>query len=226
MAVEAKRIKGRLRVLFPKANLSKKRLDEISARLAKKPDDDADESVIDKIITNANDVMPFEDIAKEDDRVRALEAKVSKKQDSDEEADEKPETKDDGKTSEKEKPTNDDVPKWAQSMLDSNAALKKELEDLKTGRITDNKKDTARKLFEKNDTFKSLGEKNKEFFFKQIDVNSETSVEDQLEELETQYNDLVQQQADSRDYSSTPPTGSGNTDKPTDDELEAVTRNL
>lgn len=224
MAVEAKRIKGRLRVLFPKANLSKKRLDEIAARLAKKPDDDAEDSVIDEIINNANELLPFEEIAKEDDRVRALEAKFLKKKESEEESDEGPDNDGGGKTTQKK--DDDDTPAWAKSTLEKMEALQKELSDLKKGRIADSKKEQARKLFEQNDTFKSLKETNKEFFFKQIDVDSETPIDEQIENLEAQYNDLVQQKADSREYSSTPPTGTGNNGEPTKDELEAVARDL
>lgn len=76
MAVKPELIKARLRALFPKANLSTKRLDEISARLAKKPEDDADETAIDEVITDydENGAMTFEEIAKADDKIRTLEA--------------------------------------------------------------------------------------------------------------------------------------------------------
>lgn len=76
MAVKPELIKSRLRALFPKANLSTKRLDEISARLAKKPADDADEAAIDEVINDYNDngAMSFEEIAKSDDKIRTLEA--------------------------------------------------------------------------------------------------------------------------------------------------------
>lgn len=77
MAVEAKKIKDRLRALYPKANLSTKRMDDISAKLSKKLPDDADEAAIDEVITDYNDngAMTFEEIAKADDKIRTLEAK-------------------------------------------------------------------------------------------------------------------------------------------------------
>lgn len=77
MAVEAAKIKARLRALFPKANLSTKRLDEISAKLAKKPEDGATDAQIDEVLNDYNDngAMTFEEIAKADDKIRTLEAK-------------------------------------------------------------------------------------------------------------------------------------------------------
>lgn len=76
MAVEAAKIKARLRALFPKANLSTKRLDEISAKLAKKPEDGATDAQIDEVLNDYNDngAMTFEEIAKSDDKIRTLEA--------------------------------------------------------------------------------------------------------------------------------------------------------
>lgn len=94
MAVKPELIKSRLRALFPKANLSTKRLDEISARLAKKPQDDADEAAIDEVITdyNENGAMTFEEIAKADDKIRTLEAGKPAKVDPPKADDPNPET--------------------------------------------------------------------------------------------------------------------------------------
>jgi len=76
MAVDATRISGRLRALFPKANLSTTRLNEISGRLSKMPADDADDAAIDAVINQANEYTPFSDIARADDKIRDLESKV------------------------------------------------------------------------------------------------------------------------------------------------------
>ena len=76
MAVKPEIIKARLKALFPKANLSTKRIDALAAKLAPMPADDADDAAVDVILNQANDFNSFEDIAKEDDRVRTLEAKA------------------------------------------------------------------------------------------------------------------------------------------------------
>jgi hypothetical protein len=78
MAVDATRISGRLRALFPKANLSTQRLNEISVRLSKMPADDADDDTVDAVINQANEFTPFSEIAKSDDKIRDLESKIKK----------------------------------------------------------------------------------------------------------------------------------------------------
>ena len=78
MAVEPQKIKARLKALFPKANLSTTRLDALAAKLSQKPADDADDAAIDQILTDYNEDAPmtFEEIARHDDKVRTLEAKI------------------------------------------------------------------------------------------------------------------------------------------------------
>lgn len=74
MAVSQDKIKERLRALFPKANLSKQRLDAIAAKLATKPEDEATDDQVDEVISDYNEVIDFEQIARDDDRIRTLEA--------------------------------------------------------------------------------------------------------------------------------------------------------
>lgn len=76
MAVEASKVKARLRALFPKANLSSKRLDEISDKLGKKIEDNATDAQIDEAVTEQNELYSFEEIAKNDDRARTERKKV------------------------------------------------------------------------------------------------------------------------------------------------------
>lgn len=220
MAVEQKKIKARLKALFPKANLSKKRLDEISARLAKKPADDADEETIDAVITDANDAFPFEDIAKTDDRMRTLEA--NSRSSADDEEDEEDEDEDP-----KPKPKKGDVPAWAQALIDANERQAQDLADLKAGKITESKTAAARKVFEQNEIFKGLkSEASKEFFFKQIDVNSETPLEEQIEGLEEVYKETFQTQVDAQSFAGGPPSGGRDITKPTDDEVASIVEDI
>lgn len=221
MAVEAKRIKERLRSLYPKVNLSTRRLDEISARLAKKPADDADDETVDQVINDANDFMPFADIAREDDRVRNLEARANgndpKPADPQQPADPKP--------SDPPQPPTDEMPAWAKTMMESNKKLLQEVGELKAGKITETKMENARKLFEGNETLKGLKETVKEKWLARIDVNSETPLEDQISELESEYTELVQIAADNKRVAGAPPNGS-NGGKPTDEELNAIAGDL
>lgn len=104
MAVEASRVKARLRSLFSKANLSTKRLDEISDKLGKKIEDNATDAQIDEALTEQNELYSFEDIAKNDDRKRTEESKKK----TDEKVDDKVD-----KTDEEE------MPAWAKALVDT-----------------------------------------------------------------------------------------------------------
>jgi hypothetical protein len=69
------KIIARIKAKFPGVNLSVKRLDEISAKLEAKI---TDENEIDAKLDDVNDVTPFADMAKQDDRIRDLEVKAKK----------------------------------------------------------------------------------------------------------------------------------------------------
>jgi hypothetical protein len=208
MAVKPEIIKARLKALFPKANLSQKRLDAFAAKLAPKPADDADEAAIDAIINDYNDVIDFEAIAKEDDKIRTLEtekkkaeelAKKSKGKSSNDDED-----KDDDETIEEDA----DTPAWAKAMLKQNQKLASEIEAIKTGKITETKKANASDLFSKSEILKNIPDNIKQKWIDRIDVNSETSFEEQIQALETEYSELVQVNADNNFYAGA--AGGGN----------------
>ncbi|MDO6389005.1 hypothetical protein Q4E40_02615 [Pontibacter sp. BT731] len=111
MAVAPERIKERLRSNFSGVNLSKQRLDELAARLSQKPADDADDAAIDQVLSNANDFMPFADIAREDDRVRTLLANQKA-----------PEPQ----PQPTPQPKTDDTPEWAKALMQEVNSLKAE----------------------------------------------------------------------------------------------------
>lgn len=214
MAVNPDLIKARLRVKFPKANLSKERLDELSARLSKLPADDADEAAIDAVLDNADAMMPFEEIARNDDTIRTLKAK----------AQEPPKPADPPKPNEPPKP-DDNTPEWAKAMLATIEKQAKDLEDLKLGKVTETKLQQAKNLFDKSEVFKGIADENaKEFFLKQIDVNSDTPFEDQIKQLEEVHSKLVQGRADAEDYAGDPAGGVPN-GGPTDAEIDSIIAN-
>lgn len=110
MAVEASKVKARLRSLFPKANLSSKRLDEISDKLGKKIEDNATDAQIDEAVTEQNELYSFEEIAKNDDRARTERKKVEHKEEEKEE----------------DKPNEEQMPAWAKQLVDTVNAFKAE----------------------------------------------------------------------------------------------------
>lgn len=216
MAVKPEKIKERLKVLFPKANLSQKRIDEISAKLAPKPSDDADDAAVDAFINEANDLLGFEAMAKEDDRVRTLEA--NQKKPADPPAPPTP-------TNDPPAPAPEDTPAWAKTIIESNQKLSKEIEDMKQGKITDAKRQTAQQAIEASEVFKGLKPEVQAKWAGRIDINSETSFEDQVKEFETEFTDIKQTLANTSSYTGPSPAG-GPDAKPSDKELDSVIEGL
>ncbi|WP_141672807.1 hypothetical protein [Flavobacterium crassostreae] len=216
MAVKPEIIKARLKALFPKANLSQKRLDVYTAKLAPKPADDADEATIDAIINDYNDVIDFVAVAQEDDRTRTLEADKKKaeelaaKKGGKKEEDEEEEVKID-----------DDAPAWAKALLKSNEKLTSDLESIKSGNVLETKKQTASQLFGKSEVLKGMKPELKDRWINRVDVNSDTPFEDQIKELESEYSELVQVNADSNVYGG--PAGFGlSKSEPTLEDIKAI----
>lgn len=223
MAVEAQKIKDRLKAKYPKANLSTKRLDEISDRLSKKPADDADDAAIDAVLENANDFMPFEEIAKDDDRARTLEKKANGTP---------PKTADEieaeriaTEKAEALKKAQGEAPEWAKALIESNNKTNERLEAIEQGKVVSNKKETASKAFDGSEVLKGLKPEIKEKWLGRIDLESKTSFEDQVKGLETEYTDLVQTHANSQDYPGAPPSSFSNT-APTEDEVKEIVGDL
>lgn len=205
MAVTPEKIKARLKALFPKANLSKERLDAIAARLATKPADDADDAAVDEVLNNANDFMSFEDIAKEDDRVRTLEAKAKG-------------TTPPANDPPKPEPAPDDAPAWAKQLIEK-------VNNIEAGKVTETKRQTAAQLFEQSETLKGLSQTVKQSWINRIDVNSETPLEDQVKGLETEYTEMFQAHANATPAAGKPPVGGG-TQKADAEMIKDVVKNI
>lgn len=66
-------VRSRLKELFPKAqNLSKERLDVYTSKLIAKLTEESTAEDLDNLITDLNDVVNFEQVAKQDDQLRTL----------------------------------------------------------------------------------------------------------------------------------------------------------
>lgn len=216
MAVEKSKVIARLKALFPKANLSQKRLDALADKLASKPADDADDAAIDLVINDFNSVLSIEEIAREDDRVRTLEQKANPNPPAPPAHPTPP--------APPTPPKGDDVPSWAQAILDSNKKLEGELEAIKTGKVIETKKQTASELFSKSEVLKRIPEGIRQNWVNRIDVNSETPFEEQIQALETEYSTLVQVNADNNQYSG--PAGNGSADIKADDAVVDAVVNI
>lgn len=110
------KIIARLKAKYSGVNLSQKRMDAIADKLAAKI---TEESEIDGKLDELNDIMPFADIARDDDRLRTLDNKRPKDQP-------KPTPQD---QPDKDNPPADDMPPWFKKYVEEN---KKEMEAMRT----------------------------------------------------------------------------------------------
>ena len=201
------KIAGRLKALFPKANLSTKRIDVITAKLENKVSDDADDAAIDEVVNQANEFMDFEALAKEDDRIRTLEANQRK---GGEEEPNQPGTP--------PVPPTDDVPEWAKALL-------QKVESLEKGEITKSKANTVADLFSKSEILKSLPENQKQSWIKRVNLEAE-DLASEITALETEYSELKQSIVDSSEYASGPFSRTEGKDSVSDADLDAVMSQL
>lgn len=201
MAVDKVKVIARLKALFPKANLSQQRLDAIADKLAKKPADDADDTAIDAVINDFNDVLSIEDIAKGDDRTRTLEADKKK-------AEELAAKKKPNPSNEEEEVETEGMTAFEKTMLKKFGELKSDLDNIKSGNLKQSKLEQAKSLLEKSEVFKKLDEETKGFMLKNVELDSETPFEEQITGLEGMFGKMVQTNADTNQYGG--PAGGGN----------------
>ncbi|QYS85416.1 hypothetical protein JJC03_09205 [Flavobacterium oreochromis] len=206
MAVPKVKVIERLKALFPKANLSQKRLDALADKLATKPADDADDSAIDDVINDFNQILSIEEIAKDDDRLRTLESKQKE-----------PKTPVSPQDLPAPTPPKEDIPEWAKQLISSNQKTLEEIEAIKTGKVLETKRVTASELFSKSNTLNKMPDTIKTSWLNRIDLNSETAIEDQVKSLEEEYAVLSQTAANNTGYSG--PAGSGNPNGSVDEKL-------
>jgi len=207
MAVPKERVVIRLKAFADKANLSNNRIDEISARLCALPADDADDAAIDAVITNANAIYPFKEIAAQDDKVIGLENKLKKPEEKTAEvlaAEAK--AKADAEALEAAKGKTD-TPDYIKTLMSTIEGLKADIVEVKTGRVLETKKSSAQQAFEKSEVLKVLKPEIKQSWLNRLNVDSETPIEEQITSLETEYKTMAQAFADSSSFSGPAPIG-------------------
>lgn len=206
---------------FTKANLSQKRIDTIVDKLVKKLSDDSDDVAIDAAITDFNEAsfMSFEEIAKEDDRVRTLEADKKKA----EELAAKAKPTNEPPTN--EPPVPDDAPAWAKPFMEKLDKVTTELDNIKSGTIKQTKQQEAQALLEKSEVFKGLDDEGKKFMLKNVELDSETPFEEQITSLEGVFSKMIQSNADGSVYGGA--AGTGNPSSSVNEkEIEAMVENM
>lgn len=206
------KIAGRLKALFPKANLSTKRIDAITAKLESKVSDDADDAAIDEIVNQANDFMDFEAVAKEDDRIRTLEANQKKGE----------EGKGDGTDPDPDKNPNPNPENETNTLLKT---LLGKVEALEKGKVTESKTNTVADLFSKSEVLKGLPENQKQSWLKRVNLESE-DLAAEVSALETEFTELKQSIVDSSDFAGSPFSRTEGKDAVSDADLNAVMNQL
>lgn len=103
MAVPIDKVTARYKALFGSIGLPKTRLNAIAAKLAERLEDEATDEDIDNELNAQNEIYPFSEIKKAEDRA------VSEKKKNSTPAE--PDKKEDPKT-------DDETPKWAQQLMD------------------------------------------------------------------------------------------------------------
>lgn len=106
-------VQGRLRELFPKANLSKTRIEQYATKLTAKLNEESTQEDLDNLIKDLNDVVNFEEVAKQDDQLRTF-------------LNAKPKTKEEEEPKPKEDIVDDSTPAWAKALQDEIKSLRAE----------------------------------------------------------------------------------------------------
>ena len=107
-------LRSRFRDLFPKAqNLKKERLDVFVSKLSSKLSEESTQEDVDALWQDYNEVVNFEQLAKDDDRLRTLNVP-------------KPQPKPEEAPKQSEAPKSDDVPEWAKALLTEVKTLREE----------------------------------------------------------------------------------------------------
>jgi hypothetical protein len=218
MAVDKTRVIARLKAYIAgKANLSNVRIDEVSARLALLPADDADDAAIDAVITNADAIYPFKEISSNDDRFRNLESQIKKPVDPN-----NPNPEPNPQPTPNQS-TASDAPDYIKTLMATIEGLKADIVEVKTGKVLETKRSAATQAFEKSETLKALKTPElKQAWLNRINVDSETPIEEQITALESEYTVMQQTFADSIGYSGTPPLGGNHTLKPDEKMIENI----
>lgn len=186
------------KVKYPGINLSKKRLEAIAIKIEAKVIDD--ETKIDAALAAMDEVYAFADIAKDDDKVRTLEAKLKTP------AGETPAEKaarEAAEAAEALKVT-DDTPAWAKALIEQNKTLAQDLAAIKGEKVASTIKGKATEL---------LKDVPVSYWGKRPIPESEEALQDFVTEVTTDYATFKKEMTDTGlSFLSAPRTGAGGGD--------------
>lgn len=111
-----------------------------------------------------------------------------------------------------------DTPAWAQALIDQNKTLSEKITAIESNKITETKQQQAQKALQGSQL---LPDSVKTKWLNRIDLNSETSFEDQVKGFETEYSELQQTIVDSTPLSGSIPISTVN-GKASDAEIDSI----
>ncbi|HEY1024049.1 MAG TPA: hypothetical protein VGE26_02705 [Sphingobacteriaceae bacterium] len=180
MAGFTNQIKARYKAKFPKANLSAAKLDAIIARVDAKTETD-DETAIDAALDAINEYTPFEEMAREEDRLRDLESKVKK-----------PKTADPKAPEPDPAPAPADMPEWAKGLVSGIQTLTSELTAIKSEKATTTRREQlAEKLKDAPESYRNKILKD----FGRMKFDTDESFNEYLTESEEDFKAFEQEQS-------------------------------
>jgi len=183
------------KVKYPGINLSKKRLEAIASKIETKVIDD--ETKIDAALAAMDDAYAFADIAKDDDKVRTLEAKLKTP------AGETPAEKAAREAAEAAAAleTDKDTPAWAKALIEQNKTLAQDLAAIKGEKVANTIKGKATEL---------LKEVPVSYWGKRAIPETEEALQDFVTEVTTDYAAFKKDMTDAGlSVLSAPRTGTG-----------------
>jgi hypothetical protein len=213
------KILAAIKAKFPKVNLSKKRLDAIAAFIEKKVIDD--ETKIDAAIDEYNDFNPLVELAKQDDTIRDLQAKVKNSAPANKDNDDQKPKADDEPVK-----TPDDAPEWAKALLKQNEAFVSRLAKIETDKTLGSRKTQLEAKLDKVPE-KLKGKILKDF--EKMNFKDDEEFLTYLTETETDVAEFQQDETNdklSRTPKPTVPKNTNKKDEATKEEVDAVVKNI
>ena len=206
------KIIARLRILFPGVNLSKSRLDRFCNPDKLKITEETEETEIDQKLKDLNEVFDFSDIAKNDDRLRTLEAKEKK------EPNKEPEKKSD---QEPERPEEAGLSPEVKALMETVKALTQTVSTMQAGKTTESRKQILEtKLKEAQPKFKEKILKD----FSRMQFEKDEDFDAYLTETETdltEFNQSLSDQGLGQSKAPFQPAGAGATQTALKSDIEA-----
>lgn len=195
-------------------NLSNVRINGLADKLDAIVDNEDD---IDGEIDKLDSIVPFKELAALDDAKRNADRLQAEREDKSDEPDEtdKPEKTDTVKPKASDKTEKDEVPAWAQSLIETNKALQAELITLKTGQVSQTRRQQLEaKLKDAPEKFKARTLRD----FDRLKIDSDEDFTNYLADIEQDVADEIQAAADAGLGIDAPTGGSGGS-KLKDDEV-------